>query len=98
MQAGGHLPPSISVARSEAEGRGVERFADGDERAGDESAQSKHVGTDAFVRPTPAASTSGRACSPIFPAIHQPADPAIPGAGQQWPQNPETPTLTDSET
>src|SRR5208282_4580361 len=51
MQAGGYLSSRISAARSAAKGRGVERLADGDEGVGAPGAKSKHVGTDAFVRP-----------------------------------------------
>ena len=43
MQAGGHLPSGVSAARSAAEGRGVEGFADGDEGVGDEGAKNQHV-------------------------------------------------------
>src|SRR5208282_269631 len=51
MQAGGHLPSGVSAARSAAEGRGVEGFADGDGGIGAEDVEANHVGTDAFVRP-----------------------------------------------
>ncbi len=43
MQAGRHLSSGISAARSAAEGRGVERSADGDEGIRDESAEGKRV-------------------------------------------------------
>src|SRR5579862_4059172 len=45
MQARRHLPSSILAARSAPEGRSMERLADGNEGTGDESAESKRVGT-----------------------------------------------------
>ena len=43
LQAGGHLPSGVLVARSAAEGRGVERPADGDEVSGTEVAGKESV-------------------------------------------------------
>ncbi len=48
MQAGGHVPSGISVARSATEGRGVEGLADGDERVGAEGAESESI-TERFL-------------------------------------------------
>ena len=43
MQTGGHLSSGVSAARSAAEGRGMERLADGDEGVGVEAANEEWV-------------------------------------------------------
>ena len=79
MQAGGHLPSSVSAARSATKGRGVEGLADGDEGIGNEGAsQGGGIGERAGTR--------GTAETPVLGRVYHlvPLPPPPPYLMESW--------------